>query len=127
MHTTMQSAPFVLSVLPGCMAAREAGFGLPPGTHMTPDLRRGRPLFGDGAARRYRLLRQPTARGRIVLPSDTTIRVSKSLDGKAGVGELTLPRRIASAAIVRIDTVPSGEQSLRVNDGKIGRESAHLP
>lgn len=127
MHTTMQSAPFVLAVLTGCLAAREAGFGLLSVTHMTLVLRRGRPLSGDGAARRYGLLRQPTAHETIVLPAGTPIRVNTALGGKAGVGELTSPRRIASAAIVRIDKVPSGKQSVRVNHGKIGREPAHLP
>lgn len=90
-------------------AKREARVGLPPGTHMTPGLRRGRPLSGEGAARRYGLLRQPTARETIVLPKGTPIRVNKALGGKAGVGELTSPRRVASAAVVRIDKVPSGK------------------
>lgn len=98
-------------------AKREARFGLPPGTHMTPGLRRGRPLSGEGAARRYGLLRQPTARETIVLPKGTPLRVNKALGGKAGVGELTSPRRVPSAAIVRIDKVPSGKRGLRVNAG----------
>ena len=108
-------------------AKREVRFGLPPGTHMTPGLRRGRPLSGDGAARRYGLLRHPTARETIVLPVGTPIRVNKALGGKAGVGELTSPRRIASAAIVRIDKVPGGKRGVHFNDGQIGRESVHLP
>ena len=98
-------------------AKREARLGLPPGTHMTPGLRRGRPLSGDGAARRYGLLRQPTARETIVLPKGTPLRVNKALGGKAGVGELTSPRRVPSAAIVRIDKVPSSKRGLRANAG----------
>ena len=98
-------------------AEREAQIGLSPGTHMTPGLRRGRPLSGDGAARRYGLLRQPTARETIVLPKGTPLRVNKALGGKAGVGELTSPRRVPSAAIVRIDKVPSSRRGLHVNAG----------
>lgn len=129
MHTTMQSAPFVLAVLTDCMAAwlraKRGSDSLPP-THMTLGLRRGGPFSGDGAARRYGLLRQQNAHETIVLPAGTPIRVNKAQGGKAGVGKLTSPRSIASAATVRIDMVPSAKHRLRINDENIGRESAHL-
>ena len=93
-------------------AAREARLGLSPGTHMTPGLRLGRPLSRAGAARRYGLQQNPTARETIAIPKGTPIRANKALAGKRGVGELTSSHGIPPSAIVRIDKLHHSKRAL---------------
>lgn len=87
-------------------ARQEAKAGIPPGSHMTPDVRPGRPLTAKSAMRKYGLPKQPDARETIVIPKGTLLRTNKALGGRPGAGELTSPKTIPPSAIVRVERLP---------------------
>jgi hypothetical protein len=86
-------------------AAKEAKSGIPGGSHMTAEGRRGRPLGPQEAEKKYGLKPgQAQVRETIRLPKGQPLKHNKTTGGKAGVGEITSPNRIPPSQIT--NTVP---------------------
>ena len=76
--------------------------GLPARTHFTARGGPGRPLGGQAARERLGLARTPSWRISTLLPRGTPVRFNKVLGGnRAGVGEISLARRLPASSIRR--------------------------
>lgn len=96
----------VFRYTPRAQARQELRQGILPGRHLTARGTPGRPLSGVQAQRRLGLPQPPAVRETIRLPKGQPVRPNKVLGGAPGVGEITSPSRIPSAAITRV--VPLG-------------------
>ena len=82
--------------------ARELRTGLAPGTHMTAKGGSGRALGAGAAQARYGLPKRPEVRETVRLPAGFPARSNKSIGGSVGVGEITSPKRVPSAAVWKV-------------------------
>ncbi|MCU0755791.1 MAG: hypothetical protein MUE46_11820 [Xanthomonadales bacterium] len=80
-------------------AAHAQRAGLPPDTHMTSSVARGRGLSAETAQQRFGLRTPPERVLTIELPAGTPIRSNRVLAGAPGQGEITSPQRIPPNAI----------------------------
>jgi hypothetical protein len=87
-------------------ARSEAQRGIAAGSHFTSRALRGRPLSTSAAAERFGLPSGKTTRLTVTLPADTRVRFNKALQGKRGIGEITIVDSVGSSAVRRVLQLP---------------------
>jgi hypothetical protein len=100
--TPAKSAPTVRRVqryTSTAQAEREAREGISAGSHMTPNVARGRGISSDTAQARYGLAEKPEQVMTIEIPAGTPLRSNKALGGAAGRGEVIATTPIPATAI----------------------------
>lgn len=83
-------------------ALRETKLGVGPGRHMSANAGPGRPLSAQSAKRRFGLPQKPEVRETIRIPRGQPIRLSPVAGGLPGVREITSPKRLPPAAVIKL-------------------------
>jgi len=106
-----QSVRRVQRYTSAAQAQRELSEGIAPGSHMTPNVARGRGINSTTASQRYGLTEKPERVLTVEIPSGTNVRTNKAMGGSPGRGELTATERIPASAVKSVR--PVAQESYR--------------
>jgi hypothetical protein len=97
-------------------AKRDQTSGVQPGSHMTPNVPRGRGITAERAAERYGLNETPEVVETVVIPKGQPIRSNKALGGEAGRGEVTSTKAVKPAQIRAVRVLPNRQRKSASDD-----------